>query len=381
MRIVFVLFLGFTGFMHTLAASETQTETVILVTIDGVRWQEVFTGVDQAFFDQDAYIAYKKHHADFKEQYGAETPNARRTALMPFLWDVVAKEGQLYGNRNKGSVGTLTNPYHFSYPGYSEILTGITDDRINSNDKVLNPNKTVLEWLNEKPENTGKIEAFASWDVFPYIINSERSHVPVNAGFEPYKLPGNKKVAFLNEMLAAVPSPWDTVRFDAFTMGYARAALVSKKMRFIYISLGETDDFAHDGHYDQYVNALHRSDAMLADLWAWLQKDPRYKDHTTLLVTTDHGRGSDSFETWKHHGRFPYVKEDGTKAVSDFAGDDQIWMAVIGPDTPAMGEVTGGPPVALNEVAATAAKFLGYSYESDNPVMKAGKPIESMMNK
>lgn len=377
-KIAIILLTALAGLIPV-TAEDMNTETVIVVTIDGLRWQEVFNGADPAFFDQADYIAHKKNHTEFKLQYGGATPEVRREALMPFFWSTLLKDGQLYGNRDKGSIGHVTNRYHFSYPGYSEILTGIADDeRIISNDKVQNPNQTLPEFLLQKPENKGKVEAFGSWDVFPYILNEKRSHVPVNAGFEPYNDSEDSHVAFLNDLQAKVPSPWDTVRLDAFTMGYARAALKEKKMRFVYIALGETDDFAHDGHYDQYVKATHRTDQAIADLWAWLQNDPRYAGKTTLLITTDHGRGSTSLEAWKYHGRFPYKKEDGTEAISDFPGDDAIWMATIGPDTPASGEIAGGPEVTLSQVAATAAKFLGYTYESDHPSLKAGKPVQTM---
>ncbi len=79
---------------------------------------------------------------------------------------------------------SVANNYYFSYPGYSEILTGIADDNIDSNDKIYNPNLTFLEWLNNHKLYKNKVAAFASWDVFPYIINTERSKIPVNAGFD-----------------------------------------------------------------------------------------------------------------------------------------------------------------------------------------------------
>ncbi|WP_262690643.1 alkaline phosphatase family protein [Kordiimonas aestuarii] len=380
MRLIASIFLSLL-LGHPAWSAEKKTETVILITIDGMRWQEVFRGVDNAFFDQEAFIAYKKHHADFKQDFWHADAMARRAALMPFFWNTVAREGQLYGNRDKGSVGEISNTFHFSYPGYSEILTGIADDkRITSNDKILNPNRTILEWLNDMPENNGKVAAFGSWDVFPYIINEDRAGVPVNAGFEAYE-GEEQEVAFLNRLQKQVPSPWDTVRLDAFTVGFARAALASQKMKFVYIALGETDDFAHEGFYDQYIRAARRSDKAIAELWQWLQADPRYAGKTTLLITTDHGRGSDSLEAWKHHGRFPYTREDGTLAVSEFKGDGQIWMAALGPDTPAQGEVSGGPTVRLNQIAATAARLLGYRFEDSHEELEAGEAIAPMVGK
>lgn len=364
------------------AETKTKTETVILVTMDGFRWQEVFQGVDKAFFDHKDYIAYKRSHDDFKKEFWRDDIKERRKALMPFFWSKIEKSGQLYGNRDIGSKANLTNQFHFSFPGYSEILTGIADNsRVNSNDYVPNPNKNVLDFINDMPENKGQVEAFGSWIAFPYILNRKQNGVPVNAGTETYQAHGDAKVVHLNELMTQIASPWDTVRLDAFTMNYARAALKRDKLKFVYIGLGETDNFAHDGSYDLYARAAHRGDKAIADLWAWTQQDERYKDKTTLLITTDHGRGSDSLEAWKHHGHFLEMQEDGTEAMSDFPGDDDVWMAVIGPDTPALGEVHNGPAVKLNQIASSAARFLGYNYKSDHATLKAGAPIKEMLKK
>jgi hypothetical protein len=119
------------------------------------------------------------------EKYWSESELERREKLMPFMWNTVAKDGQIYGNRENNNKVDLTNPYWFSYPGYNEILTGMKgDSTINSNKKINNPNVTVLEHLNKTEKYKGKIAAFGSWDVFSYIVNEERSGVPVNAGFE-----------------------------------------------------------------------------------------------------------------------------------------------------------------------------------------------------
>ena len=82
---------------------------------------------------------------------------------MPFLWSVVASQGQIYGNRDLRSDSHVINGLNFSYPGYAETLTGIADARVNSNDNVPNPNQTVFAWLNSKPEFAGKVAAFGAW--------------------------------------------------------------------------------------------------------------------------------------------------------------------------------------------------------------------------
>ena len=58
----------------------------------------------------------------------------RRRMLLPFLWTVVAAQGQLFGDQPHGSVARVTNGFDFSYPGYSEMLTGRPDSQINSNE-------------------------------------------------------------------------------------------------------------------------------------------------------------------------------------------------------------------------------------------------------
>jgi len=81
----------------------------------------------------------------------------------------------------------------FSYPGYNEILSGFPDPRIDSNDRKPNPNVTVLEWLNGRPGFSGKVAAFASWELLPWIVNTERSHIPANGDGPPITDPKTER--------------------------------------------------------------------------------------------------------------------------------------------------------------------------------------------
>jgi hypothetical protein len=119
------------------------------------------------------------------QQYGAGSAGERRQALMPFLWSVVAAQGRIFGNRDLGSDSHVTNGFNFSYPGYSETLTGIADPRVDSNDNVPNPNPTVFTWLNAKPEFAGKVAAFGAWETFTGIFDSAHCGFVVNAGYDP----------------------------------------------------------------------------------------------------------------------------------------------------------------------------------------------------
>jgi len=378
---IFVLLLLQAVLASSVTAKEKccNTENVILITLDGVRWQEVFQGIDKGFLDQKDYLAYKKTHPEFKKRFWREKAEDRRKILFPFLWNIVAKQGQIFGNRDKGSRADITNKLHFSYPGYHEILTGFADPRIKSNDKIANPNWTFLEWLDHQKDFKGQTAAFGSWDVFPYIVNEERSHILTNAGFETMKnMDHNLRIKQLNEMQKDIPSPWDTVRLDAFTFNYAFEYMKEKRPKALYISLGETDDFAHDGHYDQYILAARRADEFIGRIWNWVQNDPHYRNKTTLLISTDHGRGHLDLEQWKHHGRFEYTDKDGSKKIADIKGDESIWMAVLGPDTPAGGEMKNVADVKQAQIAATLVKFLGLEYRASHKTIKAGAPIDMM---
>ena len=221
----------------------------------------------------------------------------------------------------------VTNGHNFSYPGYNELLSGKADPRIDSNDKKPNPNVTVLEWLNGRDAYRGKVAAFCSWDVFPWIINRERSGVLVNAGFEPVASAGDPgRRAMLNQLLADTTPFVEGVRHDSFTFAAALDHVRAAKPRVLYLSLGETDDWAHLGRYDNYLLTARRFDDYVRRLWDAMQAMDEYRGRTTFVITTDHGRGSAPVE-WKSHGE-------------EIPASRNIWIAVMGPDTPALGERT-----------------------------------------
>jgi arylsulfatase A-like enzyme len=284
--------------------------------------------------------------------------------MLPFMWSVIAEQGQIYGNRNLGNRMDLTNEYRFSYPGYSELLVGYADSEINSNAKNPNPNTTVLEFIHNQPGFAGRVAAFASWDVFPYIINSDRSGIPVNAGFDylaETDLTDREK--FLNEMLPQIPRPWNTVRHNAFTFHYAMEYLKKENPRLVYVAFDETDEFAHSGNYEGYLNSARQFDAFVEEFWDRVQSDPAYRDKTTLLIATDHGRGTEPLDTWRHHS-------------ANIDGAEEVWMAVLGPDTPALGEVEESMQLYQNQIASTITALLGLEYKSE---LTVGDVIETIM--
>lgn len=342
-KIHFLVFTLFT--LITIHAQEkNNSPKVILITIDGLRWQEVFSGADEQLIMDENYVDDKK---ELKEKFWNINPKERRKSLMPFLWSTVLKTGQLHGNRALGSNMNLTNKHWFSYPGYNEILTGASDDlRINSNKKIENPNVTILETVNKTAKFNGKVAAFGSWDVFPYIINEQRSGVPTNAGYESATgTTLSTEETLLNKLQKTIPKEWSSVRFDAFTHNYALEYMKKKSPSFVYIAYGETDDFAHDGDYEQYLKSANTTDNFIKEIWDFVTTNKFYKNTTTILITTDHGRGTIPTDSWRSHGK-------------DFVGSDQVWMAIFGNQVQAFGEINKKEDLYSNQIAATIAKLL-----------------------
>ncbi len=371
-RIRFAIFLASLFALGVLGAANTsrgagspepplKTKNVVLVMTDGVRWEEVFRGAEQTLMSRGAGGVKDVNLLALRRDFDRPTAQERREALFPFLWKTVARQGQLFGNQDKGSVARVTNRKFFSYPGYAETLCGFADPWADSNAKRLNPNQTVLEWLYRKPRFGGKMAAFSAWDVFPYILNRERCGFYINAGYEPM-LDGEltPQIELLNVLKKEVPRHWPGEPFDSLTFHTALEYFRLHEPRVFFLSLGESDEWAHEGRYDEYLWSAHRIDAYVAELWKMLQSNPHYRDQTTLIYSPDHGRGHGP-EGWRSHSeRFP--------------GSESIWIAVIGPDTPPLGERTQNGTVTQSQIAATLARFLGEDYCAAVP--KAGKPIE-----
>lgn len=353
----------------------TRDQRVVFVMMDGLRWQEVFRGADSTLAADGEYMR-SPWAASARAQF--VDVEDRRAALMPFVTGTMATQGALIGNRDAGSCARVTNTMWFSYPGYNEALTGKADPRINSNEYEANPNVTLLEWLNRQRDFQGRVRAVTSWDAFPRIINAERSSVPVSAGVTPVETT-DPAMRMLNALLADTPHPWRGVRLDAFTHQIALDALRHERPRVLFISYDETDDFAHDGDYAQYLRSAHRTDRFLREIWEMLQADRAYAGRTTMIVTVDHGRGNQPGDSWRHHSSPDALRAGHSQLLERYPdgipGSDQTWIAAIGPRVRAgeMPLAPAGSCAGLDQVAATALTALGQDWRAFN--RDAGAPL------
>jgi len=333
-------------------AQHAKTENIIIITLDGFRWQEIFKGADDSLIN-DPKFSFDT--ARLKEKFWAATPVERRKKLLPFIWGTIATQGQLHGNRELGSKVNVKNRYWFSYPGYNEIFTGYPDSAVNSNDKIFNKNTSVLEFLNNQQEYHGKIAAFSSWNCFNAIFNEPRSKFFVSSGIDSLPCKG-ATFDLLNEMQRTTPLPMgDDVRPDHLTYFIAREYAKQYKPKVLYIAFDETDDYAHAGRYDQYLNMAHAEDMWIGELWSMVQSMPEYKNKTTLLILCDHGRGDKIKKEWTSHGE-------------KIAGSNQIWLAALGPGVESKGEISSDEQLYQAQIAQTIARLLGYEFKADQPI-------------
>lgn len=327
---------------------QAQVENVFLVTLDGYRWQELTQGIDEGILKSE----FTRNPEELARRF--KTHNAPLT-LNPFFQGIVKEQGILLGDRRERSFVNCTNQMWFSYPGYNEILSGKADDeRITSNDSFPNPNITFLEILNRRNDFKGKVAAFASWDAFDYIINEDRSGIYVNTGFENANHPNLSEAELvLNKVQHDIPKEWPTVRYDVLTHQMMMAYVQSNHPRAVYISYGETDDYAHHGEYDNYLDAAYRANLYLEELWTFIQTDKYYKNKTLLVVTTDHGRGDTTPESWKGHGR-------------SIDRADEIWVAFMGPGNLSAKNNKGS--FYQDQIAPTIMELLGIDWKKDKAI-------------
>lgn len=322
---------------------ETESRHVVMIMLDGYRWQELYGGADYRLinsrFVTDSDSVFNKYY----RINGTE----RRRLLMPFLWSVVSKCGSMAGNRWKGNEMQVANHIWKSYAGYNETLCGCTDDEfIYDNRKKYNRNVSILEVLNHTERYRDSISVVTSWDVFPYIFNRKRSGLDVD-----YKS---------KDMVSA------QVRSDEVTFKKAMTKL-KRHPKMLFVSFCETDYYGHVGKYDKYLESAHRSDDYIRQIWEYCQHSPYYKDKTTFIITTDHGRG-DSYEhpeEWREHGH-------------NIKGSDETWMIAFGNLVQMNGEMEDGEPVWNRQIAYVIAKIFGIPFITRE--QKPVRPIDNIFN-
>lgn len=254
---------------------------VVLVAIDGVRHQDVFAGPDQS--------------------QCAATPFRTRADLIPHLVEM-ERAGTVLGA--PGSDGFYASgPNFVSLPGYMEMLSGTSHTRCTENDCVSMMRRTLVDDVQaEASEDPTRSGVFSSWSKLDVAAAAEVRGV-VSAGrfrgahldvLETY--PGCRAALKRGRDEAAGHSGF---RRDRWTSELALSFFEEARPEFLFVSLGETDERAHEGDYPAYLHALAESDRFVGRLARALRGRELEGRRTLLLVTTDHGRA----DNFRDHGR------------------------------------------------------------------------------
>jgi hypothetical protein len=332
-----------------LAAAGYQTRNVILVTLDGVRVQEMFAGLDETIAAHDTQQVYSEI-ATQRQRYGGASPRERRQALLPVFWNRLAPLGIVLGNAAHGNVVKVENQVLWSTPGYTELMTGRPRPEVVDNDHVRHDHRTALQLARQKLGlGHEQVAQFGSWEGFKLAAASNDDAFLMIGVYDALP-PGlsSPQLDLLAGLRRQVMGLWEEGSNDVLTFRMAMSYLQAQQPRVLWLALVNSDDWAHADRYDRYLEYLHLADSLLGELWETLQSMDAYRDRTTLIVTTDHGRGRQASDWAEHDLSIP--------------GSDDIWIAVIGPDTPDVGEATTAAVAYQGQVAATLLQFLGIDY-------------------
>jgi hypothetical protein len=359
-----LLFLALMAGTGTGAAADPPgrlTQNVILVTLDGVRVQEIFGGLDESIAAHDEKQVYSEI-ATARERYSGSTPQARRQALMPFFWNSLAPMGMVLGNPVHDNHVRVQNRVLWSTPGYTEMMTGAPRADVTDNDGLRHAYPTALEYARQALGlGFADVAQIGSWEGFSLAASSRDDAFLMVGAYdavpEPWATP---ETDYLADLRRQVMGLWEEGSNDAITFRMAMSFLQAKQPRVLWLALVNSDDWAHADRYDRYLEYLHLADSFLQDLWQIVESMDAYRGKTTVLITTDHGRGRKGDDWAEHDAAIP--------------GSDDIWLAVIGPDTPDLGEVTTSGTIYQGQVAATLLAFLGLEMRTAAPDALAPVP-------
>lgn len=254
-------------------------DRVIVVTLDGVRWQDVFEGSSPAFSGE---------------------PSVPPEALMPRTLQLVATHGMALGATRDGCRTVHTaGASDVSLPGYIEIFTGHPSGCLDNN--CDGATETVFDEASRA--GAAGVASIGSWEVLAKAVSGGGTGVFISAGRNwPDAVPAT---AGLGELVAvgksADPYPGHgKYRPDAATAAIALEYYRVAKPALFHVGLGDTDEYGHRNEYASYLTALRRADDLVGDIADLLDTMGDEGRKTTVIVTPDHGRNSD----FRDHGLF-----------------------------------------------------------------------------
>lgn len=291
---------------------------VVIITIDGVRWQEIFEGTEPSR-TQTAFVPARSY--------------------LPNITALGTERGAFVGAPGRGQIAA-SGPNYVSLPGYTEILGG-RPSRCRDNRCT----RTTLPSILDEARIAGaKVAAFASWERLDYAVTSSPGGFMVSCG------------------RAGDPSidPWPgggDYRPDRLTADVALPYFEAEKPDVFFLGLGDPDEHAHQNDYESYLQSLRQADSIVGRLVAVLDRMGERGKKTHIVITADHGRSSD----FKDHGSLPEAA--------------RVWMVASGPRFGARGAVASPSPRHLADIAPTLRTVLGLAPDKSD---RAGNELTEL---
>ncbi len=319
------------------------TTPVILVVLDGVRWQEMFGGVDPTL----AAI----HRA-------GPVVNAR--SLLPCLYAALDARGAAVGAPGRGVIAA-SGPNFVSLPGYTEIFGGRPPDACRDNECAGASAPTLVDAMRDRAPSDSDVAVIASWAPIGRAATRTPSRIVLSAGRQDvtgarYLIDDPSTREVLDLGARADPRPGhDAFRPDRYTAELALRYLEARRPSFLFVGLGEPDEYAHEDDYRGYLASLRAADDFFGRLFAALDCMGERGRRSLVLVTADHGRARD----YRDHG-------------AGLPESARVWLLAIGGPVHARGFVQGPFARRLADVAPTIRQVVGLPLDQ---AAEAGTPL------
>ncbi|MBL8740409.1 MAG: alkaline phosphatase family protein, partial [Myxococcales bacterium] len=271
-----------------------------------------------------------------------------------------------FGAPGDGPSLRASGPNFVSLPGYLEMLTGRAPS-CQENDCRGAPPRGLPDAIVQGAEARVELAIISSWERIEHtvtkvdgacttaLVSTGRSGG--NASTRPLSRETRKLIDAARE---GSPAPGhDDYRPDRETIPIALSYLEHEKPRFLFVSLGDTDELAHHDDYDAYLGALSRADAFVGDVVALAETWRMKGERTAIFVTTDHGRATN----FRDHGREHPESAD-------------VWMIAGGDGIAPSPERPFDRERRLRDVAHTIAFLADIPFTSEEG---SGTPIAEML--
>lgn len=218
-----------------------QSPEIILITLDGVRWQEIYQGTDSLLY---------------KDKISSRE-------LFPNLYNRFVDQGIAIGATEPM---VASGPNFISLPGYLEITRGYpsSDCQTNSCDPILH--ESIFFWFNSAA-------VFSSWqNIRKAVPNKDYIYIDIESKYRKDYLTEKAAIDYLN----------------------------CHDPNFIWISFGDMDEWAHANNYNNYLESLKYADKFIGVI---VNKYPNSNiiittDHGRSYDFKSHGRDKVSQRVW-----------------------------------------------------------------------------------